>query len=170
MRGGGDGITALRMIIKNVGNESIKVELWSETQGKWVAPLEIPPNMKTKPKNTSVGAAWRVTGHTAGTKELSWVLGDDGSKQEIHVDFTPSNGSLTWTASNEEVDAQARAQSAISRSKMKRTPAPASQSQPPLSLRDAALLNPVSLTAQAYQERHARGSLVSPGGYSAAYD
>jgi hypothetical protein len=145
--------------------------------------------MKTKPKNTSVGAAWRVTGHTAGTKELSWVLGDDGSKQEIHVDFTPSNGSLTWTASNEEVDAQARAQSAISRSKMKRTPAPADAAAasaaasaagavrdaapaplPPLSLRDAALLNPVSLTAQAYQERHARGSLVSPGGYSAAYD
>jgi len=95
MRGGDGEIT---MVVKNVNNsESINLQWWDDNKNVWSNKINVEPST-AKRQSTYVGTAWRVTRDTAGTKELSWVLADDGRVQEVHVDFTPSNCSLTWTA------------------------------------------------------------------------
>ena len=195
MRGGG----AVSMVIKNVGSESINVDLWDNTRNTWKDKGEIHPNAITDSHPTSVGDRWRVTGHqrdTVGTKELSWVLGDDGSRQEIHVDFTPSNGSLAWKASYEEVEA-ARKRAAAAELQRKRAElqrkraalaalerqidaretdgrrahlgAKGREELQPLSLRDAALSNPNSLAAQAWAQQQGKSKFgMSKGAYLSA--
>jgi hypothetical protein len=101
MRGGGD----VSIVINNVGPESIIVDLWDNTTTTWTYVATLPPNRITDSKSTSVGAAWRVTGlqrDTVGTRELSWVLGDD-SKQVIAVNFTPSSASVTVSKGDDYV-------------------------------------------------------------------
>jgi len=95
MRGGDGNIT---MVVKNVDeSESINLQWWDDNKNVWSNKINVEPRT-AKRQSTYVGTAWRVTRDPAGTKELSWVLADDGRVQEVHVDFTPSNCSLTWTA------------------------------------------------------------------------
>jgi hypothetical protein len=101
MRGGG----RVEMVIKNVGDETINVDLWDNSRSAWHPSVKIPPNGETDNRDSFyVGSKWRVT--NAGTKELSWVLLGE-VPQVIDVNFTPSSASVT--VSNGEVRGAAAA-------------------------------------------------------------
>ena len=112
MRGGsGSGSAAsgkISMFVKNVGEESVSLQWWDNSNNAWSAWEYVVPPGKNDTHLSDVGTPWRaIITHQKPGKELSWVLGDDGSSQEIHVNLTPLKWSLTWTASPSRVESGA---------------------------------------------------------------
>ena len=94
----------ISMTVENVGQESVSLQWWDNSINAWSIMEYVLPAQGTHETHLSdVGTPWRaIITHQKPGKELSWVLGDDGSEQRIHVDLTPSKWSLTWTASPSE--------------------------------------------------------------------
>jgi hypothetical protein len=100
MRGGSN----ITMVVKNVGTQVVYLSWYNPKTRKWSGP-EARGGGGGWSVPTYTGTQWRVNGNG---KELSWVLADDdGSKQVIHVDLSPSKCSLTWNPIDEEVDGDA---------------------------------------------------------------
>jgi hypothetical protein len=93
--------STISMTVKNVGTQVVYLSWWRGGKHKWgesESEIVVHPGKQTK-HITYTGHQWRVKGNG---NELSWVLADDdGSTQEIHVDFSPSKCSLTWNPSDD---------------------------------------------------------------------
>jgi len=116
MRGGSGSASAapgkISMTVQNVGKELVSLQWWDNSKNAWSGEERILPPGAEDTQSTYVGTPWRVTEETTApkgpeTKELSWVLGNDGREQKIHVDFSPSFSSLTWAASPSRVESGA---------------------------------------------------------------
>ena len=115
MRGGGK----ISMVVRNVGTEDVSLSWRSSDTGKWNDSKNIASGVKWT-VSTYIGHQWRVQGNG---NELSWILADgltwytDIGAQEIHVDFTPSNCSLTWAQPTPDAASVGPAQKLLSRGK-----------------------------------------------------